>query len=85
MRQTNEVCAHVTNELQLFAHQIVTHGSSHAGMIRMTLSSAQEYPFAVQLERTVLNKIELAYTKALVEMHLAGRTGKRHPATIEVG
>ena len=65
VRETDEVCAHLTDELHLFAHQIVTHGGSHARVIRMTLRAAQEHPFAVQLERTMLDKLELAYAKAL--------------------
>jgi len=83
--ETDEVCAHLANQLHLLKNEIVTHCRSHDGMIGMTLGTAQECPFAVQPERTVLDKFKLAYAKALVEMHLAGRARKRYFAAIEVG
>ena len=82
--ETDKVCAHLADQLHLFAHLVVAHCGGHSRMVGMALRAAQQHPFAIQHEGTVFDKLNLAYAKTLVEMGLPRGTGQCDSAAIEM-
>lgn len=82
--KTDEVCPHLPDELHLLPHQVVAHRGCHLNMIRMALRATQQEPPSVQLERTMLDKLNMANTKSFLDTVLFSGTGESNGTTIEV-
>src|ERR1039458_3178230 len=82
--EADEVCAHVADQTHLFSYQFVAHCSSDSDMVGVALGAAEKNPFPVEIEGTVLDKLNVANAKALVEERLPGRTRKPNRAAVEM-
>src|ERR1700733_214830 len=82
--KADEVCPHLPNELHLLPNKVIAHRGCHLNMIRMALRATQQESLSVQLERTVLDKLDMADAKSFLCTVLSSGTGERDRTGIEV-
>ena len=66
VREADEVCAHVFDELHLLIEQVVGHGRSVAGVIFVAVGSRAIAALSVQLERSMVDEFGVANAEGLV-------------------
>ena len=71
MGETDEVGAHVLDELHLLLDEIVGHGGGVAGVVFVAMGSAEEEALAVELEGAVLDEFGVANAEGLVRVYSA--------------
>ena len=69
VREADEVCAHVFDELHLLIEQVVGHRRSVACVIFVAMGSAQQQTLAVQLEGPMVDELSVANAEGLVARH----------------
>ena len=83
VRQPNEVRANVFDHLHFFSDQVFGHGGPNAGVILVSLRSANEQALAIQLERAMRDELELANAEAFTDCDLAFRSGQSYFAAVK--
>ena len=73
--QGDEVGAHLADELELLADEVVGLGSGVVCVIGVAVGAAEEEALAVELEGAVFYELGVAYAEALFDLGLAGGVG----------
>ncbi len=71
VREPDEVRAHLANQPHLFAHLLVGHRRGIARVVGVAMRTAQQHALAVQLERPMLDELEVRMPKRSVAELLA--------------
>jgi len=82
--KTNEVRAHLLDEVHLLLDQVVRHCCGVACVIFMAVRSAEKQPFAVELEGSVVDPFRMTNAKGLASKVSPAGAGKRNTALVEV-
>ena len=66
VRQPDEICAHVLDEVHLLVEQVVGHRRCVAGVVFVAMRPAQQQTLAIQLERAMVDEFGVADAEGLV-------------------
>jgi hypothetical protein len=83
MGETNEVGTHLFNEVHLLLDEIVGHGCGVTGVIFVSMRSAEEEAFSVELEGAMIDPFGVPNPKGLVRCVLSVGSGQRDAALVE--
>src|SRR5215216_6138202 len=83
MSESDKVCAEVLYQPHLFAHEIVCHRRSHAGVILVTLRAANQQPLTIEFEWSAFDELERTQAETFDNSCRAMNALQSHGAAIQ--